>query len=199
MDIEKMKEELKVIEELKNVDQIQDSLFKLQQKLKNISLLKQISAIESYQVWTDGACSKNPGVGGWAALIRIQEDKEKKEFFISGGKKRTTNNIMELTAAIEALKTIPIRAKVQVFTDSQYLKRGMREWLQVWKKRNWKKSNGKSILNLALWKELDQQNSQKKISWHWVKGHNKITENETCDQLARVEITKIKATNSASL
>lgn len=193
MDIERIKEDLKKIEKIKNVDKIQDSLLKLQQKLEKITAFKHPSSTAFYQVWTDGACSKNPGIGGWAALIRMQGGKE---FSISGGKQKTTNNIMELTAAIEALKKIPMKVKVQIFTDSQYLKRGMTQWLSEWKKKSWKKSNGKSILNLALWQELDQQNNQKKISWHWVKGHSSVTENETCDQLAKAEIVKIKSSNS---
>ncbi len=208
--IEKNLAALKNID-LGNIDELQEAITNLNKQIDLIKtsrseFLAKIAAenikIDCYQVWTDGACSRNPGVGGWAALIRSRQDnKQVSDTKISGSSTNTTNNIMELTAAIEALQKIPQGAKVHLYTDSQYLKRGMTEWIVGWKKKNWKKTDGKPVLNQELWMKLDQQKNKKNITWHWVKAHSKIVENELCDQLARQEIKKLSnsaITNQAS-
>jgi ribonuclease HI len=196
MDFEKIKKQvgnLKKID-LKDIDKITDAMETLkiavEENPKIKEVLNHISEMKNatYQVWTDGACSHNPGAGGWAALIRVKNQRQKKEFQISGGAAQTTNNAMELTAAIEALKKIPQGAEVEIITDSQYLKRGMLEWLDNWEKRGWKKADGKPVLNKELWKELKKQKEQKQIRMLWVKAHSKIAENELCDKLAKAEI-----------
>ena len=120
------------------------------------------------KIYTDGSCIGNPGQGGWAAIIL--DDGKKTE--IKGNKKNTTNNQMELLAPIEALKKIPKRSKVQIFTDSKYVKSGITEWIYNWKKNGWKTANKKEVSNKELWTELDQLNSEFEISWNWVKAHS---------------------------
>ena len=120
------------------------------------------------KIYTDGSCIGNPGQGGWAAIIL---DKEKKTE-IKGNKKNTTNNQMELLAPIKALKEIPKGSKVQIFTDSKYVKSGITEWIHNWKKNGWKTANKKEVSNKELWTELDLLNSEFEISWNWVKAHS---------------------------
>ena len=180
----------------KQIDLIKTSRSEFLAKIatENIEIAAENIKIDCYQVWTDGACSRNPGVGGWAALIRSRQDnKQVSDTKISGSSLNATNNIMELTAAIEALQKIPKGAKVHLYTDSQYLKRGMTEWIAGWKKKNWKKTDGKPVLNQKLWIKLDQQKNKKNITWHWVKAHSKIVENELCDKLARQAIKKLSS------
>ena len=133
------------------------------------------------KIYTDGSCLGNPGKGGWAAIILI--DGEKTE--IKGSKKNTTNNQMELLAPIEALKIIPKGSKVQIFTDSKYVKSGITEWIHNWKKNGWKTANKKEVSNKELWTELDQLNSEFEISWNWVKAHSTDKFNNEVDLLAR--------------
>jgi|SRR6185437_171897 len=135
-------------------------------------------------IFTDGACRGNPGPGGWAALLRY-ENHEKK---ISGFEKETTNNRMELMAAIKALESLRESCIIQLYTDSQYVQKGVTEWLPMWKKRNWKKADNKSVKNVVLWKILDEQKNRHTITWHWVKGHNGHLENELVDILANQAI-----------
>ena len=120
------------------------------------------------KIYTDGSCLGNPGKGGWAAIIL--NDGEKTE--LKGSKKDTTNNQMELLAPIEALKKIPKGSKVQIFTDSKYVKSGITEWIHNWKKNGWKTANKKEVSNKALWTELDLLNNEFEISWNWVKAHS---------------------------
>ena len=149
------------------------------------------SKSKTYQIWTDGACSQNPGKGGWAAVIyQILENGEKEKATISGYESQTTNNKMELTAAIKALENIPNNATVELFSDSQYLQKGISQWIITWKKKNWKTASGKEVANKELWKQLELQNQSKQIKWSWVKGHSNVAENELCDRLARSEISK---------
>jgi len=133
------------------------------------------------KIYTDGSCIGNPGQGGWAAII-LDDGKKTK---IKGNKKNTTNNQMELLAPIEALKKIPKGSKVQIFTDSKYVKSGITEWIYNWKKNGWKTANKKEVSNKDLWTELDQLNSEFKINWNWVKAHSTDKLNNEVDLLAR--------------
>ncbi|MBE6448706.1 MAG: ribonuclease HI [Alphaproteobacteria bacterium] len=134
------------------------------------------------EIYTDGACSGNPGAGGWGAILRY--GKVEKE--LSGGEPETTNNRMELQAVIEALKALKKDCDVVLYTDSRYVMDGVNEWLPNWKKNGWKTTNKKSqVKNIELWQELDGLLPLHKIKWVWVKGHNGHPENERVDKLAR--------------
>ena len=133
------------------------------------------------KIYTDGSCLGNPGNGGWAAIIFIG----KKKISLKGSKKNTTNNQMELLAPIKALKKIPIDEKIEIFTDSKYLKLGITEWIFKWKKNGWKTSNKKKVKNLELWKKLDSLVDKRQIKWSWVKAHSGNKNNEEVDLLAR--------------
>ena len=133
------------------------------------------------KIYTDGSCIGNPGNGGWAAILLVNEKKIK----IKGYKKNTTNNQMELTAPIKALNKIPIGEKIEIYTDSKYVKIGITEWVTKWKKNNWKTSSKKKVKNIDLWKELDNLNEKYQIKWCWVKGHSGDILNDEVDQLAR--------------
>ena len=133
------------------------------------------------KIYTDGSCLKNPGKGGWAAIIYINNEK----VVISGNKKNTTNNQMELTAAIEALKKVPEEQEIQIFTDSKYVKLGITEWIEKWIQNNWKTSSKQNVKNVGLWKELNMISKKHKVKWSWVKGHAGNTFNEEVDQLAK--------------
>jgi len=136
------------------------------------------------EIFTDGACSGNPGPGGYAAILKY--GKEIRE--ISGYEVETTNNRMEMMAVIEALRQLKRPCEVRIITDSQYVVKGMTEWIQGWSKRNWLTSQKKPVLNQSLWKELLSLCQKHKIEWQWVKGHNGHPYNERCDQLAREAI-----------
>ncbi len=133
------------------------------------------------KIYTDGSCLGNPGFGGWAAIIFLNDKKIK----IKGKKKNTTNNQMELMASIKALKKIPVGKKVQIYTDSKYVKIGITEWIKSWKKNNWKTSSKKKVKNKDLWKKLDHLSEKHQIKWLWVKGHSGDIVNEEVDQLAK--------------
>ena len=133
------------------------------------------------KIYTDGSCLGNPGFGGWAAIIFLNDKKIK----IKGKKRNTTNNQMELMAPIKALKKIPVGKKVQIYTDSKYVKMGITEWIESWKKNSWKTSSKKKVKNKDLWKELDRLSKKYQIKWLWVKGHSGDITNEEVDQLAR--------------
>lgn len=135
-------------------------------------------------IYTDGACRGNPGPGGWGVLLRY-DDKEKK---ISGAELLTTNNRMELMAAIQALAALKQPCKVKLYTDSQYVQKGISEWLSSWKLRNWKKADKKPVINVDLWQELDKEASRHEVEWHWVKGHSGHIENDLADALANQAI-----------
>ena len=139
-----------------------------------------MSLSESIEIFTDGACKGNPGRGGWGALLRFGT--REKELF--GGEALTTNNRMELTAVIRALEALNKRCKVRVHTDSQYVQKGISEWISAWKKRGWKTADKKPVKNVDLWLELDQLASQHDIEWLWVKGHAGHEGNEHADRLA---------------
>ncbi|WHQ47197.1 MAG: ribonuclease HI [Candidatus Midichloria sp.] len=135
------------------------------------------------KIYCDGACSGNPGKGGWGAIL-IWKGTNKK---ISGFEKDTTNNRMELTAAIEALKVIKKNVKIEIYTDSKYVCSGITNWIQKWKKNNWRNKN-KSIKNVDLWHELEFLSSNLDVSWHWIRGHNGDLYNEKADKLAATAI-----------
>ena len=133
------------------------------------------------QIWTDGAFSGNPGPGGWGVLMTFRD--EEKE--LSGGEFETTNNRMELTAAIEALRALKRPCRVDLHTDSQYVRGGITEWLENWKRRNWRTAAKKPVKNDDLWRQLDEETQRHDITWHWVKGHAGDPGNERADELAR--------------
>jgi|TARA_B100001059_G_scaffold133295_1_gene133521 ribonuclease HI len=134
-----------------------------------------------YKIYTDGACSGNPGPGGWGAVIFDHNDKQKN---ISGSEKNTTNNRMELLAAIMSLKKIKSNSKVVIFTDSTYVKNGITEWMKNWKKNGWKNSNKRPVKNKDLWLKLDKLCEANSVSWEWVKGHSTNEFNNLADELA---------------
>jgi ribonuclease HI len=140
------------------------------------------------ELFTDGACSGNPGPGGWGAILRWQGTERE----LSGGEAETTNNRMELKAVIEGLAALKRPCKVAVYTDSQYVQKGISEWIFSWKKRGWKTADNKPVKNLDLWQTLDGLVSRHKIQWHWVKGHAGHPENERADALARQGIKSLK-------
>ena len=139
------------------------------------------------EIFTDGACRGNPGPGGWGALLRFQ-GKERELF---GGEPDTTNNRMELQAAIEGLRALSERCAVTLTTDSVYVKNGITEWLPGWKKKNWKTAARKPVKNADLWRALDEQNQRHDVNWCWVKGHSGHRENEIADQLANRGIDEL--------
>jgi ribonuclease HI len=133
------------------------------------------------KIYTDGSCLGNPGNGGWAAIIID----DKKKIQIKGSKKDTTNNQMELLATIKALKKIPKGSNVQIFTDSKYVKSGITEWINNWKKNGWKTASKQPVKNKDLWTELDQMTNEFQIKWSWVKGHSTDVLNNEVDLIAR--------------
>jgi len=133
------------------------------------------------EIWTDGACSGNPGPGGWGAILRFG-DREKE---LSGGEQLTTNNRMELTAAISALEALKRACEVDLHTDSQYLRQGVMGWMFGWKKNGWRTADRKPVKNEDLWRRLDEATGRHKIDWRWVKGHAGDAMNERADELAR--------------
>tara|TARA_B100001057_G_scaffold104953_1_gene102412 strand:+ start:2425 stop:2850 length:426 start_codon:yes stop_codon:yes gene_type:complete len=133
------------------------------------------------KIYTDGSCLGNPGKGGWAAIIF----NEGKKTEIKGSEKDTTNNQMELLAPIKALKKIPKGSKVEIFTDSKYVKSGITEWINNWKKNGWKTANKKDVRNKELWTELDCLNNEFEINWNWIKAHSTDKLNNEVDLLAR--------------
>lgn len=132
-------------------------------------------------IFTDGACSGNPGPGGWGALLRWNGSEKE----LSGGEKNTTNNRMELMAAIAALESLTRPMSVRLHTDSQYVKDGITQWIAGWKRNGWKTAARKPVKNEDLWKRLDIAQARHRVTWHWVRGHNGHAENERADQLAR--------------
>ena len=132
-------------------------------------------------VHTDGACSGNPGPGGWGAILRYNGHEKE----LKGGERLTTNNRMELTAAIMALETLKRAATVELHTDSQYVKDGISKWIHGWKRNGWKTADKKPVKNAELWQRLDLALQRHQVSWHWVKGHAGHDDNERADELAR--------------
>lgn len=152
-----------------------------------------MTQIEKVEMFTDGACSGNPGPGGWGVLLR----QGKHEKTLSGAEPETTNNRMELMAAIMGLRAIKRGCHVILTTDSEYVKKGITEWMSSWKKRGWKTSNNKPVKNQDLWEALDKEVQRHEVRWHWVKGHSGHPENERADELAREAISALKANGEA--
>jgi ribonuclease HI len=145
--------------------------------------------MKKVEIFTDGACSGNPGPGGWGVLLRYN-DTEKQLY---GGEPETTNNRMELMAAIKALQALKQSCEIDLYTDSQYLRKGITEWIHNWKRNGWRNSNKKPVKNSDLWQQLDTEVLRHKISWHWVEGHSGHPENELADELARKWIAEYKS------
>ena len=139
-------------------------------------------------IFTDGACSGNPGPGGWGSILKYQDHIKE----LSGGEAETTNNRMELTAVIKALESLTRKCDIIITTDSNYVKNGITQWIKKWEKNNWKTASKTPVKNKELWVELNTLSKKHNIKWKWVKGHSGHAENERCDELARREITKIK-------
>ncbi|MCB4457522.1 ribonuclease HI [Leisingera sp. McT4-56] len=143
--------------------------------------------------YTDGACSGNPGPGGWGVLLRAMDgDTIVKEKELSGGEAETTNNRMELLAAINALESLARPSTITVVTDSAYVKNGVTSWIFSWKKNGWKTSSKKPVKNVELWQRLDEAQRRHKVTWEWVKGHAGHPENERADELARAGMAPFK-------
>ncbi len=143
------------------------------------------------EIFTDGACSGNPGVGGWGVILRYNATEKE----LSGGEADTTNNRMELTAVIAALSALKEPCNITLYTDSRYVMDGIEKWIYAWKKSGWKTANKKTaVKNVELWQKLDELRSRHEIRWVWVKGHAGHPENERCDELARQEVAKYKKT-----
>jgi ribonuclease HI len=139
-----------------------------------------------FDLYADGACKGNPGPGGWGVLLRAGGSEQ--ELF--GGEAQTTNNRMELMAVIEGLRSLKVPSTVRVYTDSQYVQKGISEWIHNWKRRGWMTSDRKPVKNVDLWKALDEEAQGHKVTWHWVKGHAGHPENERADALANKGITQ---------
>ena len=152
---------------------------------------REVDSNDFVEIFTDGSCKGNPGPGGWAALLKFKGHKKE----LSGAEPHTTNNRMEMTAAIMALETLKRPCRVKMVTDSEYLKKGITEWLKNWKMRNWLTSNKTPVKNEDLWRRLDQAVSRHEVAWEWVKGHNGHIENELVDVLANDAIKEMNQKN----
>ena len=144
--------------------------------------------MKSVTIYTDGACSGNPGPGGWAAILVFGEVRRE----LTGACPDTTNNRMEVIAALEALKTLKEPCSVDLYTDSQYLRNAMTDWLAKWKAHGWRRGK-QPLKNVDLWKTLDAEAARHTVRWHWIRGHNEHPENERCDQLAVEAIENLRA------
>ena len=143
--------------------------------------------------YTDGACSGNPGPGGWGVLLRAtQGDEILKEKELSGGEPNTTNNQMELMAAISALESLTRPSQITIVTDSTYVKNGVTQWIHGWKRNGWKTAAKKPVKNVELWQRLDEAQARHNVTWEWVKGHAGHPENERADELARAGMAPFK-------
>jgi ribonuclease HI len=140
------------------------------------------------EIFTDGACSGNPGPGGWGAILRWNGTEKE----LSGGEADTTNNRMELMAAISALEALKEPVTADLFTDSSYVRDGIGKWMFGWKKNGWKTADKRPVKNAELWQRLDEANKRHKVEWHWVKGHAGHPENERADELARAGMAPFK-------
>ncbi len=143
--------------------------------------------MQKVEIFTDGACRGNPGPGGWGVLLRYGTH----EKTLYGGEKQTTNNRMELTAAIKGLQALTRSSRVVLTTDSQYVKNGITSWIHNWKKKNWKTANRTPVKNADLWQQLDALTARHDVEWHWVRGHSGHPENELVDRLANKAIDEL--------
>ena len=152
-----------------------------------------MSARPLVTIFTDGACSGNPGPGGWGAILKFGEIEKE----LKGGESPTTNNRMELLAAISALEALTKPCTVELYTDSQYLRQGITSWIHNWKRNGWKTADKKPVKNVDLWQRLEAALHQHEVRWHWVKGHAGHPENERADQLARDGLAENRARSRA--
>lgn len=148
---------------------------------------------KSVEIFTDGACSGNPGPGGWGAILRYGDQVKE----LSGGEAETTNNRMELLAAISALEAINRHSAIDLHTDSQYVKNGIMTWIHGWKRNGWRTADKKPVKNADLWQRLDAARDRHEVTWHWVKGHAGHDQNERADELARAGMAPFKKRNGA--
>ena len=139
------------------------------------------------EIYADGACKGNPGPGGWGVLLR-EHGRERE---LHGGEAATTNNRMELTAVIRALEALPTGSRVRLYTDSQYVQKGMTEWIAGWKRRGWRTADKKPVKNVDLWQQLEEAARRHRVEWHWVKGHAGHPENERADALANLGVESV--------
>lgn len=137
-------------------------------------------------IYTDGACSGNPGPGGWGSVLLYNDHRRE----LSGGERATTNNRMELQAVIESVQVLKRPCKVTIHTDSVYVMKGMTEWLAQWKRRNWRTADKQPVKNQELWQRLEEELQRHEVTWRWVKGHSGVAENERADELARLAIPR---------
>lgn len=142
-----------------------------------------MNSLPQVEIYTDGSCAPNPGPGGWAALLRYKDTERE----LTGGEAHTTNNRMELTAAVQALQSLKRPCRVVIYTDSEYLRRGITEWLPGWRRRNWRRKDG-ALANIDLWQALDAAMQDHEIEWRWVRGHAGNVYNERVDALAKKAI-----------
>ena len=140
------------------------------------------------EIFTDGACSGNPGPGGWGAILRFGTVEKE----LNGSEEQTTNNRMELMAAIRAIEAVKRPCEIHLHTDSEYLRQGITTWIHSWKKRGWKTADKKPVKNVDLWQRLEAAIETHHVKWHWVKGHSGHAENERADELARLAIRQLK-------
>lgn len=147
---------------------------------------------KTVEIFTDGACRGNPGPGGWGVLLRYNGTEKE----LCGAEADTTNNRMELTAAIRALEALKQSCKVQLTTDSNYVRHGITQWLANWKRKNWRTADKKPVKNVDLWQRLDELSRQHDIQWHWVRGHSGHVENERADALANLAIDNMLSGNN---
>jgi ribonuclease HI len=157
-----------------------------------MSKTSQIEADEIVDIFTDGACSGNPGPGGWGAILRMGAMPGGVEKELFGGEAATTNNRMELLAVIEALRALKRPVTARVHTDSQYVQKGISEWIHGWKKRGWLTADRKPVKNADLWRTLDAEAARHQIKWLWVRGHDGHVENERADALARQGVEQVR-------
>ncbi len=143
------------------------------------------------EIFTDGACSGNPGPGGWGAILRWNGHEKE----LNGSEPQTTNNRMEMMAAIVAIESVTRAATIRLHTDSTYLRDGITKWIHAWKKRGWKTSDKKPVKNVDLWQRLEAAIASHKVEWHWVKGHSGHPENERADELARAAIAEMRSSD----
>ena len=149
--------------------------------------------MKKVEIFTDGACRGNPGPGGWGALLRTEVSGETTEKILSGAERETTNNRMELMAAIEALRALKQPCRVSLTTDSQYVRQGITQWISGWKRNGWKTAAKKPVKNQDLWMALDDALANHEVEWHWVKGHSGHPENELADETANLAIDAMLA------